>query len=58
MEERELDVEEIEKRMKKERLFSSSNRWLASSDIKNGYVIANRHLDLLADAIALDIIVI
>ena len=58
VEERELDVEEIERRMKKERLFSSSNRWLAPSDIKNGYVIANRHLDLLADAIALDIIVI
>jgi hypothetical protein len=58
VEERELDVEEIEKRMKKERLFSSSNRWLASSEIKNGYVIANRHLDLLADAIALDIIMI
>jgi hypothetical protein len=56
VEERELDVEEIEKRMKKERLFSSSNRWLASSDIKNGYVVASRHLDLLADAIALDIL--
>ncbi len=40
VEERELDVEEIEKRIKKERLFSSSNRWLASSDIKNGYVVA------------------
>ncbi len=58
VEERELDVEEIEKRIKKERLFSSSNRWLSSADIKNGYIIANRHLDLLADAIALDIIVI
>ena len=56
VEERELDVEEIEKRMKKERLFSSSNRWLASSDIKNGYIVASRHLDLLADAIALDIL--
>ncbi len=56
VEEKELDVEEIEKRMKKERLFSSSNRWIASSEIKNGYVIANRHLDLLADAVALDII--
>jgi hypothetical protein len=51
-------VEEIEKRIKKERLFSSSNRWLASSDIKNGYIVASRHLDLLADAIALDIITI
>jgi hypothetical protein len=56
VEERELDVEEIEKRIKKERLFSSSNRWLASSDIKNGYIDASRHLDLLADAIALDIL--
>jgi hypothetical protein len=56
VEERELDVEEIEKTMKKERLFSSSNRWLASSDIKNGYIVASRHLDLLADAIALDIL--
>jgi hypothetical protein len=56
VEERELDVEEIEKRIKKERLFSSSNRWLASSDIKNGYIVASRHLDLLPDAIALDIL--
>lgn len=58
VEERELDVEEIEKRIKRERLFSSSNRWLSSTDIKNGYVVASHHLDLLADAIALDIIVI
>jgi hypothetical protein len=58
VEERELDVQEIEKRMKKERLYSSTNRWLSSSDIKNGYVVASHHLDLLADAIALDIIVI
>jgi hypothetical protein len=58
VEEKELDVEEIEKRIKKERLYSSSNRWLSSSDIKNGYVVASHHLDLLADAIALDIIVI
>lgn len=58
VEEKELDVQEIEKRMKKERLYSSTNRWLSSSDIKNGYVVASHHLDLLADAIALDIIVI
>ena len=58
VEERELDIEEIEKRIRKERLFSSSNRWLSSNDIKNGYVVASRHLDLLADAIALDIIVV
>ncbi|UVS69654.1 hypothetical protein [Nitrososphaera viennensis] len=56
VEERELNVEEVEKRMKKERLFSSTNRWVASTDIKNGYVVASKHLDLLADAIALDIV--
>ena len=58
VEERELDIEGIEKRIKKERLFSSTNRWLSSSDVKNGYVVASHHLELLADAIALDIIVI
>jgi len=57
IEERELDVEGIETRMKKERLFSSSNRWVSPSEIKNGYVVASRHLDLLADAVALDIFV-
>lgn len=56
VEEKELDVEQVEARMKKERLFSSSNRWISSSEIKNGYVVASRHLDLLADAIALDIL--
>jgi hypothetical protein len=57
IEERELDIEEIESRMRKERLFSSSNRWVSPSEIKNGYVVASRHLDLLADAVALDIFV-
>ncbi|HET7345026.1 MAG TPA: hypothetical protein VFJ05_04040 [Nitrososphaeraceae archaeon] len=56
IEEKELDVEELEKRIKKERLFSSSNRWVSPSEIKNGYIVASRHVDLLADAIALDII--
>ncbi len=56
VEERELDVEEVEKRMRKERLFSSTNRWVASTDIKNGYIVAAKHIDLLADAVALDII--
>lgn len=56
VEEIELDLELLENRLRKERLFSSSNRWVSSTEIKNGYIIANRHLDLLADAIALDII--
>lgn len=56
IEERELDIEELEKRIRKERLFSSSNRWVSPSEIKNGYVLAVKHLDLLADAIALDVV--
>ena len=56
IEEVELDVEELESRIKKERLFSSSNRWVSPNEIKNSYVISSRHLDLLSDAIALDII--
>lgn len=56
VEEVELDLELLENKLRKERLFSSSNRWVSSNEIKNGYIIANRHLDLLSDAIALDII--
>ena len=58
IEEREIDVEELEGRMRKERLFSSSNRWVSPSEIKNGFIVANKHLELLADAIALDVIVV
>jgi hypothetical protein len=58
IEEKEIDIEDLEKRMRKERLFSSSNRWISPTEIKNGFVVANRHLDLLSDAIALDIIVV
>lgn len=54
IEEKELDIEALESRIKKERLFSSSNRWVSPNEIKNGYIIATRHLDLLSDAIALD----
>lgn len=56
IEEKELDVEELEKRVRKERLWSSSNRWVSKSELKNGYIVASRHVDLLSDAIALDII--
>jgi hypothetical protein len=55
-EEKEIDIEQLESRMRKERLFTSSNRWIFPSEIKNGYVVANKHLDLLADAISLDVI--
>jgi hypothetical protein len=56
IEEKELDIEELEKRIRKERMWSSSNRWVSKSQIKNGYIVASKHVDLLANAIALDII--
>ena len=56
IEEIELDIEELENRMKKERLFTSSNRWVPRIDIKNNFVSGNRHTFLLSDAIALDIV--
>ncbi len=58
VEEKELDLETIEKEMKTKRIFSSSNRWLYSNDVKNGYIAATRHVGLLADALALDYVVI
>ena len=56
IEEKELDVEELEKKIRKERMWSSTNRWVSKSEIKNGYIVASRHVDLLANAIALDIV--
>ena len=56
IEEKELDIEELEKKIRKERLWSSTNRWVSKSEIKNGYIVASRHVDLLANAIALDVI--
>lgn len=58
VEEKELDLESIEKEMKKRRVYSSSNRWLYSNEVKNGYIASTRHFSLLADAIALDYVVI
>ena len=56
IEDKELDIEELEKKIRKERLWSSTNRWVSKSEIKNGYIVASRHVDLLANAIALDVI--
>ena len=47
----------MENPLRKERLFSSGNRWIAQNEIKNGYIVSNRHSDLLSDSIALGIIV-
>ena len=57
IEEIELDIAKLEKRIRKERHYSSSNRLVSPHEIKNGYIVASRHQDLLADALALDAIV-
>ena len=58
IEEKELDLEGIEIEMKTKRVFSSSNRWVYPNDVKNGYISASKHFELLTDAIALDYVVI
>lgn len=56
VEESEFDIESIEKELQEKRHYSSSNRWIPTSDIKNGYVQRTRHMPLISDAIALDYI--
>jgi len=58
IEEGECDLHDIEKEMKEKRHYSSTNRWLPTTDIKNGYIVSSRHASLLADAVALDYITI
>ena len=58
IEEGEFDLGAIEKEMKEKRHYSSTNRWVQTTDIKNGYILSTRHASLLADAVALDYIVI
>ncbi len=58
VEEGEFDLGAIEKEMKEKRHYSSTNRWVQTTDIKNGYILSSRHASLLADAVALDYIVI
>mgnify|MGYP007112314901 CR=1 FL=1 len=57
IEEGELDIEDVEKRLIKDRHYTSTNRWVPTKEIKNGYVINSRHTTLISDAHALDMIV-
>ena len=57
VEEGEFDIEAIEKELAEKRHWSSTNRWIPSSDIKNGYVVNSKHTALISDAVALDYIV-
>ena len=56
VEEAEFDIEAIEAELAEKRHYTSSNRWIPTSDIKNGYVLKTRHMALISDAVALDYI--
>ena len=53
----ELDIESVENELVEKRHYTSTNRWVPTKDIKNGYVINTRHTMLISDAAALDLIV-
>jgi len=57
VEEAEFDIESIEREIAEKRHYSSTNRWVDSNDIKNGYVVAMYHTRLISDAHSLDYIV-
>ena len=56
-EESECDIKAIEKEIAEKRHYSSSNRWVPTTDIKNGYIVRTRHTPLISDAMALDYLV-
>ena len=57
VEEGEFDIESIERELAEARHYSSTNRWVPTRDIKNGYVANSRHTTLISDAVALDYII-
>lgn len=57
IEEGEFDIEAIERELQEKRHYTSTNRWIPASDIKNGYVVGSKHTRLISDASALDYIV-
>jgi len=52
-----IKLKKIEKELKEKRHYSSTNRWVPTKEIKNGYVISSRHISLVSDASALEYIV-
>ena len=57
VEEGEFDIELMEKEIRDKRHYSSTNRWVPTKEIKNGYILNSRHTMLISDAVALDYIV-
>ena len=56
VEECEFDIGAIEREIARDRHYSSTNRWVPTTDIKNGYVTGSRHTSLISDAVALEYI--
>ena len=57
VEEGELDIESVEKELVEKRHYTSTNRWVPTKEIKNGYIVNSRHTPLISDAAALDLII-
>ena len=57
IEEGEFDIESIERELIEKRHYTSTNRWVPTESIKNGYVTNSRHTSLISDAVALDYII-
>ena len=56
IEEGELDIEEVEKALVKDRHYTSSNRWVPTKEIKNGYVINSSACASLISVVCLEFI--
>ena len=57
VEEAEFDIEAIERELMEKRHYTSTNRWVPTQEIKNGYVANTRHTILITDAASLDYII-
>ncbi len=57
VEEGELVIGAGEKELVEKRHYTSTNRWVPTKDIKNGYIVNSRHTPLISDAAALDLII-
>jgi len=57
IEEGEFDIEDIERELIEKRHYTSTNRWVPTESIKNGYIVNTRHTSLISDAMALDYII-
>ena len=57
VEEGEFDIESMEKELQERSHYTSTNRWVPTKEIKNGYVVNSRHSSLISDAAALEYIV-